>query len=421
MNKKLSFPIGLLAVFILEISAGDWPQYRGPAGNGHSTETGLPTEWGPGKNIKWRAPLPGPGNSSPVVIGERVFVTVATDSGKQRHLYCFDRKDGKLHWIKTVEFEANEPTHRTNPYGGSSPAADAERVVVWHSSAGLYCYDHGGKELWKRDLGKFVHIWGYGASPVIYKDRILLNCGPGEQTSVIALDKKTGKTIWQKDEPGGASGLKKRNPSDKRAPWLGSWSTPQIVTDGGKELVFVAMPHHIQAYEPGTGEILWKCSGLGDLVYCDPVFGTGRGVAMSGYTGPAIGFKLEGDGDVTESHRLWRSTSKNPQRIGSGVIIGKRLFMANEPGIAQCIDLETGKDIWKARLPGGRIWGSVLHAEGRLYVTNQKGSTIIFAPNPEKLEILKVNHLNEPSNSTPAFSNGEIFLRTFKAVYCVGE
>ncbi|MDA1141879.1 MAG: PQQ-binding-like beta-propeller repeat protein [Planctomycetota bacterium] len=417
----MSLVIHSLLAILLELPAGDWPQYRGPSGNGHSTETGLPLEWGPEKNIKWRAPLPGPGNSSPIVLGQRVFVTVAIENGKHRHLYCFDRKDGKQLWVKTVEFDGNEPTHNTNPYCGSSPAADEERVVVWHSSAGLFCYDHEGKELWKRDLGKFAHIWGYGASPVIYKDKVILNCGPGERTFVITLDKKTGKTVWQTDEPGGASGLEKRNPNDKQAPWLGSWSTPQVVTVGGKDSVFVAMPHHIQAYDPDSGEVVWKCSGLGDLAYCDPMFGKDGGVAMSGYTGPAIGFKLGGTGDVTESHRLWRSTSKNPQRIGSGVIIGNHLFMANEPGIAQCIELETGKELWKARLPGGNVWGSILHAEGRLYVTNQAGSTLVISPNPSELEILKVNHLNERSNSTPAFSDGEIFLRTFKAVYCVSK
>jgi outer membrane protein assembly factor BamB len=421
MNINQSLTIVFLLTFLNKLPAGDWPQYRGPAGNGHSSETGLPTEWAPDKNIKWRSALPGPGNSSPVVMRDLVFVTVATENGKHRHLYCFDRKGGKQLWVKTVEFGGQEPTHRTNPYCGSSPAADEERVVVWHSSAGLFCYDHEGKELWKRDLGGFVHIWGYGGSPILHKDKVILNCGPGERTFVIALDKTSGKTIWQTDEPGGASGLKKRNPNDKRAPWLGSWSTPQMVVVGGKALAFVAMPHHLQAYDPDTGKVVWKCSGLGDLAYCDPMFGNDRGVAMSGYTGPAIGFKLGGSGDVTETNRLWRNTSKNPQRIGSGVIIGKHLFMANEPGIAQCIDLDSGKELWKARLPGGKIWGSILHAEGRLYVTNQKGSTIVFAPNPAELEILKVNHLNERSNSTPAFSDGEIFLRTFKAVYCVGE
>lgn len=400
--------------------AGDWPGFRGPEGNGISTETNVPQTWGPEKNIKWKAALPGPGNSSPIVSGGRVFVTCATDEGRDRSLYSFDRQDGKQLWVRTVRFDGDEPTHPTNPYCGSSPAADGQRVVVWHSSAGLVAYDYEGNELWSRDLGAFRHIWGYGASPVFYGDAVILNCGPGKRTFVTAIDRRTGQTLWQTDEPGGDDGEEKQAPGQNPS-WVGSWSTPIIARVAGQDQILVSLPHHVQAYDPRTGEILWSCDGLGDLVYTSPLVGEGVGVAMGGYYGPAIGFTLGGSGNVTETNRLWQAAQPNPQRIGSGVIIGKHIYMANEPGLVQCLELETGKEVWVQRLPGGKVWSSLVAAEGRLYVTNQEGTTILFAPDPERFEVLAKNEIGEPTNSTLALSEGQVFLRTFGHLYSIEE
>lgn len=419
MHPKSLLVVSLLFAIPCAAFAGDWPQFRGPAGNGVSEETNVPQVWGPDKNIRWKVPLPGPGDSSPIVSGKRVFITCATDRGKNRSLYCFDRDTGKELWVKTVEFSGVEPTHPTNQYCGSSPAADGQRVFVWHSSAGLHCYDYDGNLLWSRDLGTFKHIWGYGASPVLYKDKLLLNCGPGVRTFVIALDRESGKTLWQTDEPGGASG-EKEDGTDKVV-WNGSWSTPAITKVDGQDQILVGMPRHLNAYDPETGKIVWTCDGLGDLVYTSPMISEGVAIAMSGYHGPAIGCKLRGTGNVTESNRLWQKTAKNPQRIGTGIIVGKNLFMANEQGIAQCLDVTTGDDRWTSRLPGGAIWGSLLLAEGRFYVTNQQGTTLVFQPNADQLELLQENKLGEMSNSTPAFSDGQIFIRTFKHLYCIQE
>lgn len=419
--------------------AGDWVTFRGPGGTGISTESKAPLEWGPDKNIKWKAKLPGPGNSSPIVSGDKVFITCATNKGHDRSLFCYDRKDGKELWVQTVHYDGDEPTHGTSPYCGSSPAADGERVVVWHSSAGLYCYDYNGKQLWSRDLGTFRHIWGYGASPVLYGDSILLNCGPGPRTFLIAVDRRTGETLWQTDEPGGDSGEEPPAPKEagdkkddsskdspkkapaRRAPWIGSWSTPLVAKVDGQDQIIVSFPRHVHAYDPNTGKIVWTCDGLGDLVYTSPLVSDGIGVAMGGFHGPAIGFKLGGSGNVTAQNRLWLEKPQQPQRIGSGVIIGKHIYMANEQGIAQCIELETGKEVWKERLPGGPIWGSLILAAGRLYVTNQKGTTLVMEPNTEKLKLLAENPLNERSNSTPAFSDGQVFVRTFENLYCIEE
>jgi outer membrane protein assembly factor BamB len=382
--------------------ADDWPQFRGPLGSGASAETAFPLAWGPEKNIRWRTPLPGVGNSSPIVSKGRVFITVAEDKGKKRSLCCLDRKTGAVLWTQTVAHADAEPTQQDNPYCGSSPCADGERVVVWHSSAGLHCYDFDGKPLWSRDLGKFAHMWGYGSSPVLHGDRVVLNCGPGRRTFLIALDTKTGRTLWQVDEAGG---------SDSK--WIGSWATPRIVGAPGKEQILVAFPDHVNAYEPASGKVLWTCDGLGKLVYADVAVAGGIGVATGeDEAGNCIGFRIGGE-------RLW--SRPRPLEVGTGMIVDGHLWTVDNGGFVRCTEAETGKEVLKDRLPGGAAWSSIVSAGKRLYVTSRSGDTVVFAPDPQKFEPLAVNKLGEATNSTPALSDGEIFLRTSQALYCVAE
>jgi len=416
------FPATLLLVASLvtplTTTAGDWPGFRGLNGNGKTSETNLPVEWNKEKNVKWSFELPGPGNSSPIVSHGRVFVTCAEDEGTKRHLYCIDRKTGKLLWKKTVVWNKPEKMHKTNPYCGSTPAADGERVVVWHGSAGIFCYDFSGKELWKKDLGPFTHIWGYGSSPVIHNGKVFLNAGPGKRQFLIALDLKSGKQVWKTDEPGGSDSAKGR--------YIGSWSTPVIVTVDGQQQLLCSMPTRVVAYHPDSGKLLWEISGIkgprGDLFYTSPVVAGDVGVVMGGYKGPIIAFKLGGSGDVAEKNILWRSKGPQPQRIGSGVVVDEHLYVANaDGGTAQCFELQTGKLKWRTRLGGGAHWGALVFADGRLYVTNQRGVTHVFKPNPEMFESITTNTLGERSNSTPAMSDGEIFLRTAGGVYCISK
>jgi len=399
--------------------AADWPQFRGPHGDGTTTETNVPTEWGPEKNVQWFFKLPGPGNSSPVVSNGRVFVTCAEDDGEKRHLYCIDRTNGEGLWVKTVTWNKPEKTHRTNPHCGSTPAANGQVVVVWHGSAGLYCYDFSGRQLWKADLGPFTHVWGYGASPVIHEGRVFLNAGPGKRQFVVALDLKTGKVVWKNDEPGG---------NDDRQPrMVGSWSTPIIAHIDGKDQLICSMPTRTVSYAPESGKLLWEVGGLegpnGDLVYTSPVLGKQIGVAMAGYTGPIVAFKLGGEGDVTDANTLWTTEKPQPQRIGSGVVVGDHVYVANadKGGTAHCYELKTGKVQWRARLGEGAHWGSLVLADGKFYVTGKSGTTVVFKPNPDKFKLVAKNKLEQPSNSTPAISGGEIFLRTFAGLYCISE
>lgn len=408
------------AVLIAGLAAGvraeNWPQWRGPLGTGQSAEKNLPLKWSAetGENIRWKVALPGPGMSSPIVWGDRVFLTQSLDpAGRQRALMCFSRKDGALQWQKVTEYAEKESSYPGEPhYCSASPATDGERVVASFGSAGVVCYDLQGKLLWQRDLGKCEQIWGNASSPILYQDLVIQNFGPGERTFLIALDKKTGRDVWKVDVPGGKYGTA---PSE----WTGSWSTPVIYRGAGRDELLLSWPETLRAYDPRTGKELWSCRGLGKLVYSSPLTSPEAIVAMSGFGGPYLAVKTGGSGDVTETHRLWQDPKQQPQRVGSGVIVGDQIYILNATGIAQCINLKTGQVVWSERAGTG-AWGSMVHADGRLYVTNQRGETVVLAAKPT-FELLATNPLGERSQSSPAFSDGEIFIRTYGHLWCVSN
>jgi outer membrane protein assembly factor BamB len=404
--------------------AGDWPAWRGPDGIGVSEEKALPTKWSATENVRWRVPLPGPGNSTPIVSRGRVFVTQGV--GDQRTLMCFDRRDGKLLWQQGVATKEKEPTHETNPYCGASPVTDGERVIASFASDGLFCYDFAGKELWRRtDLGRQIHIWGNGASPVIHGELCYLNFGPGETTYLLAVDKRTGETVWRKDEETGYGKPATpdiRGGNREKADYLGSWTTPVIMTIEGRDQVLMSWPRRLAAYDPKSGDELWTCSGLNPLVYTSPIYDEGIVVAMGGFGGTTIAVRAGGSGDITESRRLWM-LDKQPQRIGSGVIHDGHIYIHNDPGIAECYELKTGKLVWRERLASagssGTNWSSVLLAGDNCYTITQRGDCFVFKASP-KFELVSVNPLGEHSNSSIAPSEGELFIRTSEALWCIG-
>jgi outer membrane protein assembly factor BamB len=402
--------------------ADNWPAWRGPEGTGVCAEKNLPLRWGTNDNVQWRVPLPDRGNSTPIVWGKFVFVTQAIEKDGRRELMCFDRRDGKLLWARGTNYEGKEPTHETNPSGSGSPVTDGERVVAWFGSAGLYCYDFDGQELWHRDLGPQRHIWGYGASPVLNGGLCLLNFGPGEPSFLLAVDKKTGKDVWKLAEPNADDGEKK--PGQEKAQWVGSWSTPVVVNTGAREEMLLSWPKRLVAFEPKTGKELWSCGGLNPLVYTSPLYDRTKNivVAMGGYNGMALAVKAGGSGDVTESRRLWHHP-KTKQRIGSGVIYGGYIYIHNDPGVAECWELETGRLVWEERLRGPAAsadsWSSIVLAGERLYVINKGGDTFVLRASP-KFEVLATNSIGEATLASLAPSDGELFIRTHKNLWCVG-
>lgn len=398
------------------LSAADWPAWRGPTGQGQSDEKNLPTKWSAKENVKWKTPLEHQGNSTPIIAKGKVFLTQANKGGTVRSLLCFDRTNGKLLWQKDINYTEPERNWDPNWYANASPVTDGERVVVCFGSAGLYCCDLTGKELWKRtDLGKWEHPFGNGASPILYGDLAIQWCGVNEKgrNYLLAVEKATGKTVWETETA------------------YGSWSTPVIAKVGDKDQLLVGFSPDVKGqpenkagflhgYDPKTGSELWRCQGLNSYVYTSPLVADGIAVNMSGYSGSSLAVKLGGNGDIT-ADRLWLHPKPAEQRVGSGVIVGEHLYMVDESLIPHCYELKTGKDLWmgEQRLRGGRTWGSLVAADGKLYLLTNTSETIVMKADP-KHEVLSINPLGaEQSNSSIAVSDGEIFIRTFKNLYCI--
>ena len=400
--------------------AQDWPAWRGPRGDGSSPATAVPLEWGTKSNVVWKVKLPRPANGSAIVSKGRVFVAGSEDAkGKVRTLHCFDRKNGKELWVRRVAIDKAMPTHRTNPYGGSTPAADGKRVVVWHASAGLHCYDFAGELQWKHDFGEFRHRWGYGTSPVIHSGRVVLHSGPGKSVFVACFELESGKRRWRRDEPVEGNG---EDNDEKRL--MGSWCTPLIVDRGERKVVICAHSTRVAAYDFESGETLWTCEGLrckrGDLVYSSPVVAGELCVVTGGYDGPEFAVRFGGKGEVSDERRVWRHL-RRPSNCGSGVHIDGHLYIPDINGTLRCVDVKTGDIKWRKRAARGGIWSSIVHVDGRLYTTNLEGTTIVFAPNPEDLQVLAKNELGERCCATPAFSDGQVFLRTHEHLWCFGS
>ena len=412
--------ISVLAVLLLAPlpSDSDWPGFRGPTGDGVAASAGAPILWDRETNVRWRVDLSRPANGSPIVVNSRVFLTLPEDEdGQERSLYCFDADSGEKLWARTIDHDEVMPTHNTNPYGGSTPASDGERVVVWHGSAGLACYGHDGEPLWDVDLGEFRHMWGYGTSPVIVGERVLMHSGPGARSALFCLDLGTGDILWSHEE---ADHRDEEAIEQKRL--AGSWSTPVVHGEGPDAVVILPHPTRIAGYRLQDGEELWTCGGVpstrGDMVYASPVLHGDVAFVHGGYVGPSIGVRLGGRGDVTETHRVWH----HPEQMstcGSGLALEDVLLMPDMGGMLVALDPASGERLWRERLGRGGSWGSLVRSGEHLYQTLQSGVTVVFQANRDGLEILAENDLGEETNATPAIGDGRIYLRTHEALWCL--
>jgi len=387
-------------------AAANWPAWRGPDGNGVCHEPELPVTFGPEKNVTWKSSLPATGNSTAIVWNDRVFLTCARDGGKVRSLVCFDRANGRRRWRVDVPYPHVESAHGDNPYCSGSPATDGKLVYASFGSAGVIACDLSGKLVWRRDLGKLAHVFGLATTPVIYKHLVIIHRGPGEPTHVVALDKTTGKTAWDTAEAG------------KNHKLYGSWSTPVIFRVGNQDQFALSMPGVLKGFDPLTGKELWRCAGLGPSNYPDTVIGDGLLIGISGFRKSMMAVRMGGRGDITATHRLWHVES-TPQRVGSGVVHERHLYVANAPGFAECIDVRTGETVWKQRL-GGNLWGSMLLNGKRLYVCNNEGDVFVLAASPTYRLIAK-NSMGEDLKAALAPSDGQLFIRTHENLYCIGR
>lgn len=403
--------------------AGNWPSWRGPNQNNISPETNFPTRWSRTENVKWRAELPEAGNSSPIVWGDTVFVTQAVDDGKRRTLMAIDRKTGKVRWQEGVAYDEADPRHKSNPHCSASPVTDGERVIASFASAGIVAYDFSGKQLWRADLGKQRHEWGQGSSPVIHGDSVIVYHGPGEFSALHALDRRTGAKKWTVP-------LKEQHPAErfdgfagKNDGAVGTFSTPLIISANGRDEIILPVANKVRAFAPADGRELWSADGINPLAYASTTYGDGTLVTFGGFFGGVVFLKPGGTGDVT-AKRLFHEQRMKKHTIGSPVIKDGHIYLCVTDGFLQCYELATGKMVFEERLPatGGSsaTWGSPVLVGDRLYVVNQSGDTLLLLAAP-KYELLASNPLGELSNSTPAFSDGQVFIRTHAALYCVAE
>lgn len=409
-----------------ELAWGDnWPGWRGPTGQGLSRETALPVKWSETENVRWKVELPDEGNSSPVIWGDRVFLTQAsektlwppqrdpkipqgTSSGgaaiaEKRSLMCFDRLTGKLVWQRDTIYKEPEPTHRTNPFCSATPVTDGERVIASHGSAGLVCYDMQGNPLWKYEVGKLDHVWGNASSPILYKDLVILWCGPGSRQFLLAVNKKTGEKVWEHVEPSAESGTDLQ----------GTWATPTIARVGEQDQLLLPFPYVIKGFDPQTGKELWQERGPGNFVYGSALFADG--VAVFGRDA----YKLGPEGVIKQMRFPRDGGGRGPH---SGVFVDGYLYVGGT--IPSCYEVETGREIWKDQIknrPGTTTtWDSMVYADNKLYFTDQRGSTLVLSAGP-KYEVLAKNELNEHTNASIAVSQGDLFIRTWKHLWCIGK
>jgi outer membrane protein assembly factor BamB len=428
-------PLRIIAwlLFASTAFASDWRQFRGPTGQGICDEKGLPTEWSSTKNIVWKLKMPGAGASSPVILGNRVFITAYSGYGLdtknpgdqkdlKRHLLCVDRASGKVIWSK--DFDAVLPEHNYKGegayqgYAASTPITDGEHLYVFFGKTGVYCFDLDGKQIWHTSVGKGVHAgWGSGASPMFYKNLLIVNacCESG---NLIALDKKDGKEVWRAWKPD-----KKKDKEIKQPVQFGnSWGIPLLVkAKDGLELA-LSIPGRVVAFDPDTGKELWSAKGHGGYVVPSLVTHDGIVYAVGG-GGTSLAIRSGGRGEVTETHVIWRE--KKGSNASSPVYLDGFLYWTSESGgVIHRQDAATGKCSEKRLVPdAGRIWGSPVLADGKLYFVSQHKGTYVVAAN-EKLDLITRNFLEDDSartNSSIAVSDGQIFLRTDANLYCIGK
>jgi outer membrane protein assembly factor BamB len=383
----------------------NWPMWRGPEGNGHSTETELPVRWD-AKSVVWKTPLKGRGNSTPVIWGERIFLTAALDSGKKRLVMCISRKDGKLLWEQEAWTGTPEASHNMNGWASPSCATDGERVVAFFGKGGLHCYSIEGKHLWSRDLGAFPGPWGTGASPIIVGGLVIQNCDAQGTSSLAGLDKQTGKTVWQTPRP---------------ALERGGWSSPIVIDTGKRQEIVLNGEKAVIAYDPSTGKELWRCKSFAGRGEPSVTFGKGLVYAVNGQPGDIYAIRPGGEGDVTATHMAWHTPRSGGRDQPSPIQVGDYLIVANMDGMATCYESATGKVLWKERL-GGRFTSAPLAAGGLVYFQNEAGETFAIEPGP-KMKPAASNTLSAPKAEIFRASlcpcDGRMYSRSDHTLYCI--
>jgi outer membrane protein assembly factor BamB len=423
MKLRYVFAVVALLALSLAVSGADWNRFRGPDGLGHSAEQGLPTEWSSSKNVVWKTKLPGAGTSSPIVVGNRIYLTsyngYALSVEKpgeidklMRQVICLDRATGEIIWTKEIAAKQPESAYsRGNDswhgYASSTPTADDKNLYVFFGKSGVFAFDLAdGKEVWQADVGDKVNGWGTGNSLVLFENLLIVNSAV-ESDMLRALDKASGQEVW------------------KTSVGRGARNTPILVkTAAGTTELVLSLPNKIAAYDPRSGEQLWTCAGIPDGGYICPSVIAHDGIvyAIGGRKNTAIAVRAGGKGDVTDTHELWRVNKGS--NVSSPVYHDGRLYWMHEKqGTFICLDAKTGETIYEERVSPrpGIVYSSATIADGKIYAISQHAGTFVFEAG-KTFKQLANNTFDEDNraNASLAVDRGQLLLRDDQYLYCLG-
>lgn len=391
----------------------DWPQFRGPQGQGHSDATGLPLVWSETEHVKWKTPIPGEGWSSPVILGNQVWMTTATDEGRSLRAVCVDRQTGKLvHNVEVFHRDDAIVKHETNSFASPTPILEGDRVYVDFGTMGVACLEATtGNIVWQSQEFKLDHECGPGSSPALYGDLLLFNCDGTDVQFGAALDKNTGALAWKTKRSGVID-----KPNDRKKAFV----TPLVINDGQRDLVIMTGAEWVYAYDPRTGEEVWNIKHPGFSVAPRPIYADGILYVATGYMLPELfAIRPQGKGDITATNVVWKIKQGVPAKP-SPLLVDDALYLVNDPGVITCVDAKTGKQYWRQRV-AGPFSASPIFADGRIYACSEKGTTLVFAPNKERFEELASNQLEGRFMASPAIVGKSLFLRTDTHLYRIEE
>jgi outer membrane protein assembly factor BamB len=398
----------LLGLLTLPISASaeNWPCWRGPRGDGTCSETNVPTKWDAAHTI-WKIAVPGTGHASPIVWGERIFTVTALPEKRERVLLCFDRATGNILWQKTVVEGPLEAINKENSYASGTPSTDGKRVyVAFRVGDEIVVVAHDfsdGKQLWLVRPGTHVGEWGFSKEPILFKDKVIVDGDSKGNSFLIALSREDGRTLWRVDRT--HRGI--------------SYSAPFIREMAGHVQLIQCGDRCVASFDPDDGKLLWTVDGPSEEFVATPTYGEKTGLVYISSSWPErhlLAIRPDGHENVTQSHVIWRD-SKGAPYIPSLMVVGDFLLSINSPGVAFCYEAATGKVLWQERL--GRHHASPVLIDGLVYFINDQGEIDVVKPGATFDRVGKYG-LGEPCYASPAISNGQVFLRGFQHLFCIG-
>jgi outer membrane protein assembly factor BamB len=396
----------VIATPIATANAGDWPQFRGPTGDGHYVGPALPTEWGPDKNVAWKTPIPGRGWSSPIVWQGRIYLTTAVEQGPRYSLQAVavDGQTGKVLWQREVFVEDGSKApapHAKNSHASPTPVTDGKRLYVHFGHLGTAALDFDGNTLWKNETLGYAPVHGNGGSPIVVGDKLVFSCDGTDVQAVVALDTATGKVVWKSPRNVGASkGF--------------SFATPHPITVDGRVQVVSVGSNVAAAYDLATGKEIWHVRFDGYSLIQRPVAGHGLVYIQTGFNNPILHAIRPGTGDVTDSNIVWTYRRSVPH-TSSYLLAGEELFMVSDKGIATCLDAKTGKVHWSERVPGGYSASPIYH-DGKVWLTNEEGGGTVLAAG-KTFKVLAQSDLKERTLASFAAADGGLYVRTERHLY----